>query len=146
MFMARPRAFTLLELAAVLAIIGLLVSVSVGTYDRHVRAARAQEAVFHLYALADRLAAQPGGPVACAASPPEVPRGGLGRWIPSAGFRALDWSPGPTTRYQYEVLVPGGEGPAFIVRARGDLDGDGLTSVLDLRSDERALRVVRGVE
>ena len=144
--MRRPRAFTLLELTAVLTIIGLLVAASVGAYDRHIRAARTHEVMFQIVGLADRLAAQPGGPIPCAPSPPEVPGRVSAPWVPSEGFRALDWSPGDTTRYQYEVLVPGPDGAAFVVRARGDLDGDGVTSVFDLRSDDRNIHIVRGVE
>lgn len=142
----RRAGFTLLELTAVLAILGVLLAVGVHGYGLHLRAARANEAVFALHGLADVLRARPGGPVACAKSPPEVPRGVPSAWTASEGFRELGWSPGRETYFQYEVLVPGPDRAAFVVRARGDLDGDGDTSVYDLRADSHDLKVVRATE
>jgi prepilin-type N-terminal cleavage/methylation domain-containing protein len=142
----RSRGFTLLELTAVLTILGLLVATGVHAYGLHVRSAQVNEVTLALHGIAQLQRARPGGPVACEATPAEVPRGVAAEWSPSPGFSTLGWSPGSHTRFQYEVLVPGPDGAAFVVRARGDLDGDGDASVYDLRADGHDLKVVRALE
>ena len=138
----RSHGFTLLELSTVLAIIGVMLGISVAGYSAHINNARAQEAVVQVHALADLLRSRPGKPVACAASPSTVPRGTAVDWVPSAGFKQLRWRPGASTRFQYEVVVPGPKGAAFEVRARGDLNGDGLISQYRMRADSHTLEYV----
>lgn len=68
------------------------------------------------------------------------------RRVSSPGFDELGFFPCPFTRFQYEVVVPGPDGAAFVVLARGDLDGDGETSLYQLRSDSAEMSVERGIE
>ena len=136
----------MLELSAVLAIIGVMVGLTVGGYGLHVRSARTQAVVLNVHALADLLRSRPGPVIACAASPANVPRGGAAPWMPSAGFKSLGWQPGSTTRFQYEVVVPGPDGAAFEVRAKGDLDGDGTPSIYRLRADRHTLEIQQAAE
>ncbi len=140
------RGFTLLELSAVLAIMAAMVATGVVTYSAHIRAAHTSEAVSNVRLLADLVRSHPGGPVACAPSPPEVPRARPAPWVPSAGCRALGFSPVGHTRFQYSVQVPGPAGSAFAVVAAGDLDGDGEYSRFMLRADRVELEVERGLE
>ena len=138
--------FTLIELATVIAIISILAGLGLGAHQAFIRQARASEAELHVWSLAALQKGQPGGPVACAASPPTIPGATPTPWLPSAGFEALGFRPGTATRYQYEVLVPAPSGAAFLVRARGDLDGDGETSLFELAADEAQVRITRGAE
>lgn len=142
----RPRGFTLLELATVIAILAIVSTATMTGYSGYIHRAYAQQAVLHVHTLAGLLSGMPGGPVACAPSPPAVPRGKPADWVSSEGFRTLRFAPGDRTRFQYEVAVPGPDGAAFAVRARGDLDGDGEASLYELVADVPGLRVTEGLE
>ncbi|MCB9550190.1 MAG: prepilin-type N-terminal cleavage/methylation domain-containing protein [Myxococcales bacterium] len=142
----RRRGFTLFELASVLAILGALAAVTVVSLAGFVRAGQAEEVHIHLRTLAALQRAQPGGPVACAPSPPAVPAAMAVPWVGSEGFRTIGFSTGGPTRFQYSVEVPGPDGAAFVVRARGDLNGDGKTSLYELAADQAELRIVDGLE
>ena len=128
------RAFTLLELVGVLAIIGVLSALAVPAFQRLVSRARATEARAMLEAIAhaERVFARDhGGYVACAPSPSEVPSGVAATFNDAAaGWRALGFQALGPVRYQYSVELAGPTG--FVVVARGDLDGDGVQSELRL--------------
>jgi hypothetical protein len=78
--------------------------------------------------------------IAAGPTPPEVPRARAA--LPPApgfdepGWRTLKFSqPGPM-RYQYAALTQGeGPGAKLIIRALGDLDGDGVYSVYELHAE-----------
>lgn len=140
------KGFTLLELATVIAILGILAGAMVTGFSSHVRSARSQAAVQGLQSLADLLRSRPGPPIACAASPTVVPKGTVVKWVPSPGFKMLGWRPGGDTRFQFEVTVPGPKGAAFEVIARGDLDGDGQLSIFRLSADGHEPTIERPTE
>ena len=135
--------FTLLEVATVLGLIGLLMSITVVAFQTYRKQARTSEAVANVYVIASLERGRPDGFVECEASPAEVPDAGEADWVPSAGFLELGFSPGPGTRFQYEVEVVE---DVFVVRAHGDLDGDGETSLFELHSDDPDIHVERQVE
>jgi len=135
--------FTLLEVATVLGLLSLLMSITVVSFQTYRKQARTSEAVANVHAISSLERGRPDGFVACEASPAEVPPGSEADWEPSEGFRELGFNPGRSTRFQYEVTLEGGN---FVVRARGDLDGDGETSLFELRSDDPDIRVERHVE
>lgn len=137
---------TLLELVAVLAILSAVVGSSSVLYSAHIRAAHTNEALTNVRLLAELVRAAPGEPRACEPSPPEVPKGKPAVWRASTGCAAVGFSPGGPTRFQYAVEVPGPDGAAFVVVARGDLDGDGVTSSFRLRADRAEIEVDRGLE
>lgn len=138
--------FTVLELMAVVTILGILCAVALASYGVYIKQARTSEAVLNVHSIMSLELGRPGGPIACEASPAEVPGVRPALWEPSAGFRELGFSPGSDTRFQYEVVVPGPTGAALLVRARGDQDGDGEESLFELRSDSPDLRVEGEVE
>lgn len=129
---SRIKGFTLIELATVLGLMGLALSYSVVGYHHYKLQALTTEAVSNVHAIMVLEQGRPDGPVLCAASPAEVPQATAANWEPSDGFTELGFSPGPTTRFSYQVTVEGG---VTIVTAHGDLDGDGNTSTFELRSD-----------
>lgn len=88
-----------------------------------------------------------GSYLACPPHPAEVPRGGTAPWTSAGAWARLGFRASGENRFQYEVLTgsrPRGdaEEPFFLVRARGDVDGDGVTSLYELDShDMRRIRI-----
>jgi hypothetical protein len=85
--------------------------------------------------------------IAAGPIPPEVPKGRA--ILPAApgfdepGWRTLRFSQSGPMRFQYTVLTQGeGAGARLIVRALGDLDGDGIYSVYELHAEADASGVV----
>lgn len=123
----RTRGFTLIELCLVVGITSILLSLGTASYSVYVTRARAAEAAVNVETLAyleqahilDR-----GAPIACAAEPASIPIAGAPtHFTPSECWRQLGFKPTARVRFQYSAEVP--EGRRFVVRARGDLDGDG---------------------
>ena len=125
--MLTRRAFTILELSAVLAVIAILAALSVPVYDVMVRRARANEAQAVTYAIAHAelrhfrdhgafLACDPGG---------QVPAG-AGRFPSEAAcWRTLGVQLAGPSYFRYAVRL---DDASFAVTAEGDLDSDGRTS------------------
>lgn len=135
--------FTLLEVATVLGLIGLLMSITVVAFQTYRKQARTSEAVANVHVIASLEKGRPDGFLECQPSPAEVPKNREVDWVASEGFLEIGFSPGPSTRFQYEVEV---DEDVFVVRAHGDLDGDGETSLFELHSDDPDIRVERQVE
>lgn len=140
----RSRGFTLLELVSVIAIIGLLSAAVAHVMTPYVRSAWAEEARINLHSLSELVRGHPAGPKACAPSPAKPPTTRV-NWSETPCFDALGFRP-EGTRFQYAVIVPGPEGAAFAVRARGDFDADGKASLYELASNANDIRVVEGLE
>ena len=128
-------------------LLGLLAGIGVTTYSTYKRQALTSEAVGNVHAIHSLQLGHPGGPVTCPASPTTVPRGQQAVWEQNEGFRQLGYSPGRLTRYQYEVLVEETDGSTRrVVRAAGDLDGDGNTSLFERSSSQAELHIEDGTE
>ena len=139
----RRRGFTLIELAMVLSVMGLLVALSVPGYRSIVLRSRSQEARMALEGIADaelRYFRDHGRFVACAPMPAgEIPRGTTALFDAKApGWRELAFHMEGRVRYRYEVAL---EGKSFRAVARGDLDGDGKASTFTLRGDTMQLAI-----
>ena len=122
------RAFTLLELATVLAIIGILVSVAVPTFSVSLARSRTVEARSLLEAMAHAELTyfrDHGAYLPCPPSPTTVPLGATA-WSGGPAWDALGVRVAGAVRYQYEIKV---DGSTFHIEARADLDGDGKTSL-----------------
>lgn len=130
--------FTLLELTVVLSIIGALVAVSVPAFEKYLRKARTADAVVDLGTIAvlersyfvDHRAY-----LACPAAPAAVPKGVEVAWPGGEAWDKIGYHPEGAVRFQYEVEL-GAKG--FVARARGDLDGDGLTSLFEIHGPSTA--------
>lgn len=130
------RGFTLMEMAAVLTVMGLIVAVSVPAYDSLVKRAHTEEARGFLEAIVDaelRHFRDTGHYLACEGAPP----GEAGCWQ-TLGLRAE----GPL-RYRYAVRV---NDAGFVASARGDLDRDGVESLFELDGRTRVLTVTGALE
>lgn len=150
----RIRGFSLLEVMAVVGILGILAAIAVPSYVGYLRRVRTSEATQNVGALF-RLAAgyyalehMEGrtGPRTFANC--TVPSAGPVPAIPGvsavsadfgsdASFGALGFDTDAPVRYGYEILAVEGCGHTaatdlYSIRALGDLDGDGVTSLLEL--------------
>jgi prepilin-type N-terminal cleavage/methylation domain-containing protein len=127
-----PRGFTLLELAVVLAIMGLLAALAVPGYSTLVRRSRNVEARALTETIAHaelRHQRDTGKLLACAKTPAEVPPSQGALFGSAPCWRTLGIDVRGTVYFQYEVeLVE----DSFRVVARGDLDGDGEVNVITL--------------
>jgi len=131
------RGFTLIELAYVLAVIGLLTAVTVPSYGYIVRRAYAAEAHATIHAIAHaefRRFRDTGSYLACEASGP-IPAAPVS-WPAQPCWDALRIEVTDTVRYRYGVALQDG---SFVVTAEGDLDHDGTPGRFTL--DGRDLHV-----
>lgn len=150
----RRAGLTLIELALVLSLTGALLAAFLPTFFRHLSTSKIAEAVEQLDALHRHGASYFAAHRSClpdSAGPyPEQPNADPVQVdFSQDAHGAATWSAlGRTAAplrfgYQVEVLEPGctqrAAGPALYLRAFGDLDGDGVTSLF-----ERASRVEHG--
>lgn len=121
------RGFTLLELACVVAIISALTSIAVPSFRVYRDRAFDTEATVNVETIAylEQVAIlERGAPVACPPNPAAIPAP-LAAFADDEAWQALGFRPEGRVRHQYEVVVDGDD---FLVRARGDLDQDGVHS------------------
>lgn len=132
----RSKGFTLIELALVLSIIAILVTLAVPATGAFLARSRAEEARSVLQSIAQSENAyhrDHGKYIACAPSADAVAAGVEGTFDGSrAGWKELGFALDGPVRYRYEVTL---EGATFAVHATGDLDGDGKTSKWTLAGD-----------
>lgn len=143
MLHVRRPGFTLIELSVVIGMVSILSGAGYVAFSGYKKQARLAEPIANTHAIYALQLAHPAGPIPCEASPAEVPKRPVD-WVSVGGFRELGFSPGSFTRFQYEVVVD--ESSNFVVRARGDLDGDGDTSLFELSSQAPDLVVVGATE
>ena len=146
---ARPhtKGFTLLELALVLALIGLLISICGPNYSRVLLRGRTMEARAMLDAIAAAERAHfrdHGSYLACAPSSAAVPKGTRGAFdLAAPGWRDLGVRAEGPVYYKYQVKL---DGAGFVAQAEGDLDGDGVTSRFTLDGRTLKLKVENELE
>ncbi len=126
--MLRERGFTLIELALVMGVMSISALVAVAGMSQYRRVAFTQEATANITVIrsllfSSRVEAQPCGPW-----PAEIPSRSMVAWEPLECFDTIGFRPAVGVRYQYEVVLNPTSELDWIVVARGDLDGDGVTS------------------
>jgi prepilin-type N-terminal cleavage/methylation domain-containing protein len=132
------RAFTLLELAGVLAVLAILTSIAVPALSHQAQRARALEARSLLEAIAHAELAwhkDTGGFLALPPTPKEIPAGPV-PFLSTGPWRALGIHVAGAVHHQYEVTLADG---SFRATARGDFDGSGTVTAIHL--DGRTLGV-----
>ena len=138
----RMRGFTLVELALVVVVIGLLIALTIPMYDGTIRRTHALEARLALEHIANAQLTwrrDHGVFLACERSN-DVPRATVAAFdTAKKGWKELGYAPSGAVRYAYEVVV---EGDGFRATAIGDLDGDGtesrltVTQMLDVQGED----------
>jgi prepilin-type N-terminal cleavage/methylation domain-containing protein len=125
----KSSGFTLVELAFVLAVLGLLLSMSVPAFQLAVRRAQAAEAPLMLEHIANTQIAyrrDHGSFLACAPSGASIPAGTQVAFDEAAdGWRELGIATEGLVRFRYRVEL---DGDSFRAIAEGDLDADGVSS------------------
>ncbi len=164
--MHKPAAagFTLVEIALVLSVAGMVLAVAVPTFVRTLETSKAAEASKHLETLFRNSAAYyatprpttegkvayclppAAGPAPLAASPDPVRFDFGADDTPGAStWRALEFAPREPIRFRYTFLPDGPlcvtdepvEPSMLVLRAEGDLDGDGTMSRFERRAKIR---------
>jgi hypothetical protein len=135
------RRFTPIELALGASLLGCIAAVAIPTFAREVHASRFVEPVDGLARLqVSAIAfAEANGrfPDAAPLTPKTPPRGKKeadppGTWDAPA-WRTLDFRAAPDGVPHAYSFAFDGTGNAFVARARGDLDGDGVLSLFEVR-------------
>jgi type II secretory pathway pseudopilin PulG len=139
------RAFTPLEAAVGVALVGSLLAVAVPTFVRNLSSSRLAEATNGLNRISEHAVANASGkscadafPTAAPLTPDAVPRGKAAvdadpdPWQ-HATWRALDFRASPpgiahSFAFQFDRTPD-----AFVAHAHADLDGDGTTSTFEVR-------------
>ena len=156
---ARTAGLTLVEVAALLSVVGMLLAVAIPTLARTVRASKVAEAAEQLeflshaaatYYAQPRLDAargtqyclpEPAGPAPDVPSPQSVVVD-FAAAPGAATWKALGFAPKGPLRYRYTFLPaaagcwsePDPRTNSFTIRAEGDLDGDGIYSNFERRA------------
>jgi prepilin-type N-terminal cleavage/methylation domain-containing protein len=135
-------AFTLIEIAVVVAIIGILAATAAASFQNYQFRSRRTESLYNLKSIASTQTAYYAEHSVYTGAP-AMPGPGLGSaprpWTlaADAAFAVVGWRPEGSVFFDYDVNVPGGPAvtpcPActdcFTASAYGDIDADGLVSV-----------------
>lgn len=144
-FSTRLRAFTLLELMAVVTIIGILASVAIPLVGKYLKKSKTTEAKANLRKIYDgevayyqeehtlstgALASKQF--VSFSATPSSPGRNKQVANFDAQGWGAIKFSSDSPVWYSYSVAATGtGTASSFTARANGDIDGDGVTSLFE---------------
>lgn len=135
------RRFTPIELAVGVSLVGCVAAVAIPSFIREVHASRfvePTEGLTRLGASAIAFAEANGHfPESAPLTPKAPPRGKKeadppGTWD-APTWRALDFRAAPDGIPHAYSFAFDGTGSAFVARARGDLDGDGVLSLFEIR-------------
>lgn len=142
----RSRGFTLIEVMIATAIVGMLASIAIPTFqrltmrakaaERHELIIRIKKAVADLYGQKGSVAPAGGELV----GDPQPPLAGLGNARRMPNWRTAGWSEvfrtseeiEGATYYSYAFRATEGATPSLTITVVGDLDGDGLPSMKTL--------------
>lgn len=126
------RAFTLVELMIVVAIIGVLSVVAIPSFQRYQLRAKTSEAITNIAAIAltQKAYFADKGSYANATSPVPaiIPGNTRTTWASSAEFDALGWTAEGPVYFQYLFTADDHGRGRFTIEAAGDLDADGTAS------------------
>ena len=130
------KAFTLIELMIVVAIVAILAAVAVPSYMKFQAKAKTAEASNNLAVVRageETYRAENDAYLACAATPESVPKGTTAAWSGggSTAFEKIGFVPDGQVRYQYAVSI---SGLTYTATATGDVDGDETNAVYQLTS------------
>jgi type II secretory pathway pseudopilin PulG len=127
-----------IALASCLPCTGILAAIAIPSFISYVRRSKTVEARSNLRQIASGIAAlaESGGGLPPRLPPtPPLPAAATRRpWPADAdpGWSDIGFAPPEPLYYSYEY-VPDADGRGFVVRAYGDLDGDGMASTFELR-------------
>lgn len=137
--MYRAKSFTLIELMVVVALISILVTIAVPNYQRFQLRAKVSEAKHNLGAIRECLETyemENNSYIVCPLHPATVPSSSRVLWEDTAVPQAwidIGFKPVGLIRYSYEVQAgTSGITSSYVIIARGDLDGDGTESMIQI--------------
>ena len=122
----RKAGFSLIELMVAVAIIGILSSMAVPSYQRMQFRSKSAEGRSNLASLRTSQEAyffEFGSYIGAAPTPAAPPIQRIA-WPGGGGFDTLGWLPEGTILFQYAVTVPGGQARAYTAEAASDMDQD----------------------
>lgn len=141
------KAFTLIELMMVVAILGILAAIAIPAFSKYIKKSKTSEPRLNLrkiydgevvYFMQDHVGSAAGQIlskqfVAATVNPSTIP--GVNKvaanWE-TASWQAIKFASDSPVLYQYEVQTSGtGTTSRFTARARGDIDGDASTSLFE---------------
>ncbi len=123
--------FTLLELMIVVAIIGILATIAIPSFQKVQLRSKIGEGRTNLAAIRtseEAYYAEFGTYLGAMAAPAAVPGSQKATWPVGTDFERIGWKPEGTVQFQYQVAVPPGVALVYTAEAISDLDGDGAQS------------------
>ncbi|MEL7371600.1 MAG: prepilin-type N-terminal cleavage/methylation domain-containing protein [Myxococcota bacterium] len=137
----KTKGFSLLELAVVLTILSMLVSLAVPTYTTYVHRAREAEAFLQVETIAyleEVRVLELGAPIALPPNPSSRPGPRPAMFEQQSAWSDLGLRIEGPLYFQYRVDLEGSD--HFIVTALGDVDGDGEFTRVTLSSQDLVVR------
>lgn len=138
----RDAGFTLLELMITVAIVGILASIAIPSFQLYQQRSKRSEAYANLESIRKvqiAYKAEFGSYVTAQPAPGMSLGADKQNWKaddnrfsvepPGDGFERLGWMPDGATYFDYATRAGFGNGPMFTAGAYGDVDGDGFVSV-----------------
>lgn len=127
------------------AMVGVLAAIAIPAFVGYVARSKTSEATSNLAEIARRMEsyrAEFGRYPSARANPP-TPSCNLQLFPPDESWAQIGFSPFDPVRYSYEAE---GDTDRYVIRARGDLDCDGIYSLYERTSDSPQIRVESELE
>lgn len=133
----RRAGFSLLELMVSVAIIGILATIAIPSFQRLQLRSRVGEARTNLSSIRDAEEAyfsEFNTYFAAALTPAMLPGADRLAWPAGTDFDVIGWRPDGAVQFQYQVTAPAGGGAAqvYTLEAFSDLDADGVLNAFGL--------------
>ena len=142
----KTSGFTLVELVITVAIMLMLISLAMPTFQRLRYGAREAEAQGNLNAIKtcqEAYKAEKDSYLKCDPNPLDIPSTQGADWVGNEGFNKIGFNPSGKVRYQYAVESNASD--EFTATAVGDIDGDTNPATFQITNNTNVEKITDGI-